>query len=55
MFKQVLLGGTALMGVAAIALPAHAGTVGSKDAMHVSLGGEVRFIVGFLDQDVSAG
>lgn len=55
MFKQVLLGGTALMGVAAIALPAHAGTVGSKDAMRVSLGGEVRFIVGFLDQDVSAG
>lgn len=55
MFKQVLLGGTALMGVTALTLTAHAGTVGSKDAMSVSLGGEFRFNVGFADQDVSAG
>jgi outer membrane protein OmpU len=55
MFKQILLGGTALMGVAAMTLPAHAGTVGSKDAMSVTLGGELRFNFGFVDQDVSAG
>ncbi len=55
MFKQVLLGGTALVGAAAMVLPAHAGQVGSKDAMSVTLGGEFRFIVGFSDQDVSAG
>lgn len=55
MFKQVLLGGTALMGVAALAMPAHAGSVGSKDTMSVTLGGELRFNVGFADQDVSAG
>ena len=55
MFKQVLLGGTALMGVAALTMPAHAGSVGSKDTMSVTLGGELRFNVGFADQDVSAG
>lgn len=54
MLKQVLLGGTALMGVAAITLPAHAGSVGSKDAMRVTLGGEMRFNLGVVDQDVSA-
>ena len=55
MFKQILLGGTALMGVAAMTMPAHAGSVGSKDAMSVTLGGELRFNFGFVDQDVSAG
>lgn len=55
MFKQVLLGSTALMGVAAFAMPAQAGSVGSKDAMSVTLGGELRFNTGFVDQDVSAG
>ncbi len=55
MFKQILLGGTALMGVAAMTLPVQAGSVGSKDAMSVTLGGELRFNVGFADQDVSAG
>jgi len=55
MFKQILLGGTALMDVAAMTMPAHAGSVGSKDAMSVTLGGELRFNFGFVDQDVSAG
>jgi len=55
MFKQILLGGTALMGVAAMTLPVQAGSVGSKDVMNVTLGGELRFNVGFSDQDVSAG
>ncbi|MBO6782660.1 MAG: porin [Alphaproteobacteria bacterium] len=55
MFKKILLGGTALVGAAAMTLPANAGQVGSKDAMSVTLGGEFRFIVGFSDQDVSAG
>lgn len=55
MFKHVLLGGTALIGLAALAVPAHAGSVGSKDAMSVSLGGTFRFYVGMADQDVSAG
>lgn len=54
MFKQILLGGTVLAGAAAIALPASAGQVGSKDSMSVTLGGEFRFNVGFIDQDVSA-
>ena len=53
MLKQVLLGGSALVGVAALALPASAGTVGSRDNMELTLGGEFRFQVGFLDQDVS--
>ncbi len=55
MFKKVLLGGTALMGAAVIAAPSYAGTVGSKDAMSVSLGGTLRFYAGMADQDVSAG
>ena len=55
MFKQVLLGGTALMGAAAMAVPSYAGTVGSKDAMSVTLGGTLRFYAGMADQDVSAG
>ena len=46
MFKQVLLGGTALMGAAAMAVPSYAGTVGSKDAMSVTLGGTLRFYAG---------
>ncbi|MDA0785088.1 MAG: porin [Proteobacteria bacterium] len=54
MFKQVLLGGTALASVAVLALPANAGQVGSKDSMSVTLGGEFRFQVGLVDQDVSA-
>lgn len=54
MFKKVLLGGTALAGIAALALPASAGQVGSKDAMSVTLGGELRFNVALIDQDVSA-
>jgi len=54
MFNKVLVGGTALAGIAALALPASAGQVGSKDLMSVTLGGELRFNVGFIDQDVSA-
>ncbi len=54
MFKKVLLGGSALAGIAALALPASAGQVGSKDMMSVTLGGELRFNVAFIDQDVSA-
>jgi hypothetical protein len=47
MFKQVLLGGSALVGVAALALPVQAGPIGSKDAMSVTIDGEFRFIMGF--------
>lgn len=54
MFKQFLLAGTAIAGIAAMALPTSAGQVGSKDTMSVSLGGELRFNIGFIDQDVSA-
>lgn len=54
MFKQVLRGGTALAGIAILVVPAHAGQVGSKDSLSITLGGELRFNVGFIDQDVSA-
>ncbi len=54
MFRNVLLGGSALAGIAALALPANAGPVGSRDAMSVTLGGELRFNVALIDQDVSA-
>ena len=37
--KKTLLASTALVGAALLAAPASAGTVGSKDAMSVTLGG----------------
>jgi outer membrane protein OmpU len=52
--KTVWLSTSALVGAAMIATPAFAGQVGSKDALAVTLGGEFRFQVGFVDQDVSA-
>lgn len=52
--KAVWLSTSALVGAAMIATPALAGQVGSKDALSVMLGGEFRFQVGFVDQDVSA-
>ncbi|MBO6782659.1 MAG: porin [Alphaproteobacteria bacterium] len=53
--KSLLLGTSALVTAAFVGTSAMAGQVGSKDAMSVTLGGEFRFIVGFTDQDVSAG
>lgn len=55
MMKQLLLGGTALAGIAALSLPAAAGTVGSGDNMSVKLSGEYRFNIALLDQDVTNG
>ncbi|MDG2270156.1 MAG: porin, partial [Alphaproteobacteria bacterium] len=53
--KKTLLASSALVGAALIAAPAHAGTVGSKDAMSVSVGGMLWFGVALADEDVSAG
>ncbi|MEP4377826.1 MAG: porin [Alphaproteobacteria bacterium] len=52
--KSLWLSTSALVGAAMIATPSMAGQVGSKDALSVTLGGEFRFQVGFVDQDVSA-
>lgn len=52
--KKILLGTSALVGVAMLATPAIAGQVGSRDALEVTLGGELRFQVGLVDQDISA-
>jgi len=51
--KTLWLSTSALVGAAMIATPAMAGQVGSKDALSVTLGGELRFQVGVVDQDVS--
>lgn len=53
--KKTLLASTALVGAALLAAPASAGTVGSKDAMSVTLGGTLWFSVSVYDEDVSAG
>lgn len=53
--KKTLLASSALVGAALIAAPAHAGTVGSKDAMSVSVGGMLWFGVALADEDISAG
>jgi len=53
--KKTLLASTALVGAALLAAPASAGTVGSKDAMSVSVGGTLWFSVALYDEDVSAG
>lgn len=45
---------SALVGAAMIATPALAGQVGSKATLSVTLGGEFRFQIGLVDQDVSA-
>jgi len=56
MTKKSLFSATsALVAAAFLGTPAMAGQVGSKDAMSVTLGGEFRYVVGFSDQDVSAG
>ena len=53
--KSFLLSTSALATAVVIGTAAQAGSVGSKDAMSVSLGGEFRFYAGVADQDVSAG
>ena len=53
--KSFLLSTSALATAVVIGTAAQAGSVGSKDAMSVSLGGEFRFYAGMADQDVSAG
>jgi len=53
--KKTLLASTALVGAALLAAPANAGTVGSKDAMSVSLMGTLWFSVSMYDEDISAG
>jgi len=52
--KKILLSTSALVGAAMLTAPAFAGQVGSKDALSVTLGGELRFQIGLVDQDVSA-
>ncbi|MBO6784423.1 MAG: porin, partial [Alphaproteobacteria bacterium] len=53
--KKTLLASSALVGASLIAAPAMAGTVGSKDAMSVSLSGTLWFAIALVDEDVSAG
>jgi hypothetical protein len=53
--KKTLLASSALVGASLLAAPAMAGTVGSKDAMSVTLGGTLWFSVGIYEEDVSAG
>lgn len=53
--KKTLLATTALVGAAVLAAPANAGTVGSKDAMNVTLGGMFWFSAYIKDEDVSTG
>jgi outer membrane protein OmpU len=53
--KKTLLASSALVGAALLAAPASAGTVGSKDAMSVSLSGMLWFSASTVDEDVSAG
>jgi len=55
MLSKILLGGTALTAVAATAGLGHAGGVGSGDGLSLTISGEYRFNVAFLDQDLSAG
>lgn len=53
--KKALLASTALVGASLLAAPASAGTVGSKDAMSVTVGGSLFFAVSIVDQDVTNG
>ncbi len=53
--KNYWLGTSALLAAALVGTPTIAGQVGSKDTMSVILGGELRFQVGLVDQEVSAG
>jgi outer membrane protein OmpU len=53
--KSFLLSTSALATAVMIGTAAQAGSVGSKDAMSVTLGGEFLFYAGIADQDVSAG
>ena len=53
--KTLLLGTSALVAATFAGGAAMAGQVGSKDAMSLTLGGELLFNVGMVDQDVSAG
>ena len=53
--KSLLLGTSALVAATFTGGTAMAGQVGSKDAMSLTLGGELLFNVGMVDQDVSAG
>ncbi len=60
MFKKVLLGGTALVGVAtmglpAVTTPAIGQSVGTRDTMEVSIRGNLRFNMDVTDQDVTDG
>jgi len=52
--KSLWLGSSALVGAAMLATPTMAGSVGSKDALSVTLEGELLFQVGIVNQDVSA-
>jgi len=53
--KKTLLASSALVGASLLAAPAMAGSVGSKDAMSVTLGGTLWFAMGIYEEDVSAG
>ena len=50
--KKTLLASSALVGASLLAAPAMAGTVGSKDAMNVSVSGTLWFAVQLVDSDI---
>jgi len=52
--KTLWLSTSALVGAAMITAPSFAGSVGSRGTMSISLGGELRFNVGMIDQDITA-
>ena len=52
--KTLWLSTSALVGAAMITAPSFAGSVGSRDTMSITLGGELRFNVGMIDQDITA-
>lgn len=55
MLSKLLLGGTALGAASTAAILAHAATVGSGEDLTVTLSGQYRFNVGFVDQDQQSG
>jgi outer membrane protein OmpU len=54
MIKKTLLASSALVVASLLAAPAMAGSVGSKDAMNVTVGGQLWFATTISDQDISA-
>ncbi len=53
--RKLLLASTALVGASMLAAPAMAGTPTVSDDFSVSIGGNLRFSVLIVDQDLSTG